>query len=86
VSTVEERVFTLVGKHLNVLPEKLTRSTTFMQELGADSLDIVDLMMKMEEEFSILIPEEQAEKIRTLGDAIDSIEREVAQKWSAASS
>ena len=58
----------------------MTRSTNFIEDIGADSLDIVELIMELEEEFDIQIPDEQAEKIRTVGEAIDYIEREIGKK------
>ena len=54
--------------------------TSFQEDVGADSLDIVELVMELEEEFEITIPDDQAEKIKTVGEAIDYIEREQAKK------
>ncbi len=56
------------------------RNTSFIEDVGADSLDIVELVMELEEEFEITIPDEQAEKIKTVGEAIDYIERELGQE------
>ena len=58
-------------------PWSLTRSTNFIEDIGADSLDIVELVMELEEEFDIQIPDDQAEKIKTVGEAIDYIEAQV---------
>jgi acyl carrier protein len=80
VPSVEERVIEIVCENLGVNKEQVTRSTSFTEDVGADSLDIVELVMELEEEFEITIPDEQAEKIKTVGEAIDYIERETAKK------
>jgi acyl carrier protein len=77
---VEERVIEIVCENLAVNKEQVTRSTNFIEDIGADSLDIVELIMELEEEFDIQIPDDQAEKIKTVGEAIDYIEREIAKK------
>jgi acyl carrier protein len=79
-SSLEERVIEIVCENLGVNKEQVTRSTSFQEDMGADSLDIVELVMELEEEFEITIPDEQAEKIKTVGEAIDYIERELAKK------
>ena len=78
--SVEERVIELVSENLGVNKEQVTRKTSFIEDLGADSLDIVELIMELEEEFEINIPDEQAEKIKNVGEAIDYIEKEIAKK------
>jgi acyl carrier protein len=78
--TIEERVINIVCENLGVNKEQVNRSTSFTEDIGADSLDIVELVMELEEEFEITIPDEQAEKIKTVGEAIDYIERELAKK------
>ena len=78
--SVEERVIELVSENLGVNKEQVTRKTSFIEDLGADSLDIVELIMELEEEFEINIPDDQAEKIKNVGEAIDYIEREIAKK------
>ncbi len=78
--SVEERVIKIVHENLGVSKEQVARSTSFQEDLGADSLDIVELVMELEEEFEITIPDDQAEKIKTVGEAIDYIEREIAKK------
>ena len=80
VPSVEERVVELVSENLGVNKEQVTRKTSFIEDLGADSLDIVELIMELEEEFEINIPDEQAEKIKNVGEAIDYIEKEIAKK------
>jgi acyl carrier protein len=80
VASVEERVIDIVCENLGVNKEQVTRQTSFQEDIGADSLDIVELVMELEEEFEITIPDEQAEKIKTVGEAIDYIEREQAKK------
>jgi acyl carrier protein len=80
VASVEERVIELVCENLGVNKEQVTRSSSFIEDMGADSLDIVELVMELEEEFEITIPDDQAEKIKTVGEAIEYIERELAKK------
>ncbi|MBX9583067.1 MAG: acyl carrier protein [Gemmataceae bacterium] len=78
--SVEQRVIEIVCEHLAVDKEKVTRSTAFIEDIGADSLDIVELVMELEEEFDIQIPDDQAEKIKTVGEAVDYIEKAIAEK------
>jgi len=80
VASVEERVIQLVCERLGVNKEQVKRETAFVEDIGADSLDIVELVMGLEEEFGITIPDDQAEKIKTVGEAIDYIEREKAKQ------
>ena len=63
----------IIAEQLGVPKEKVTRKTSFVNDLGADSLDTVELIMEFEEEFNISIPDEVAEKIGTVGEAIDYI-------------
>lgn len=77
---IQERVIQIVCDNLGVNKEQVTRSTSFTEDVGADSLDIVELVMELEEEFEITIPDEEAEKIKTVGEAIDFIEKEIAKK------
>ena len=67
---LEDRVTNIVVSHLNVSQEEVIPEASFVDDLGADSLDIVELVMAMEEEFDVEIPDEDAEKIQTIGDAI----------------
>jgi acyl carrier protein len=64
------KVKDIIEKELGVEREKLTDGASFIEDLGADSLDIVDLVMEFEKEFNIDIPDEDAEKLRTVGDAV----------------
>jgi acyl carrier protein len=75
MSSVEEQVTNIVSEQLGVEKEKITRDSNFVNDLGADSLDTVELVMELEEEFDISIPEDAAEKIQTVGEAIDHIEK-----------
>ena len=72
--SVEEQVINVVAEQLAVDKEKITRDTSFVNDLGADSLDTVELIMELEEEFDMTIPEASAEQIQTVGQAIDFIE------------
>ena len=65
-----QKVRDIIEKELGVESEKLTDEASFIEDLGADSLDIVELVMEFEKEFNIDIPDEDAEKLRTVGDAI----------------
>lgn len=75
MATIEERVRKIVCEQLNVAEDKVTGETSFINDLGADSLDMVELVMHFEEDFEMEIPDEEAEKIQTVGDAIDYIKR-----------
>jgi acyl carrier protein len=70
VMQLEDRVTNIIVNHLNVSQEEVIPEASFVDDLGADSLDIVELVMAMEEEFDVEIPDEDAEKIQTIGDAI----------------
>ncbi|MFM7130062.1 MAG: acyl carrier protein [bacterium] len=70
---IEERVKEIVSEQMNVAKDQVTREAAFTTDLGADSLDQVELVMELEEEFGITIPDEAAEKITTVGQAIDYI-------------
>ena len=73
VTSIEERVKKIVCDQMGTTPDKVTRETSFINDLGADSLDTVELVMEFEDEFEISIPDEDAEKIQTVGNAIDYI-------------
>jgi acyl carrier protein len=72
-----EKVKDIIEKELGVEREKLVDSASFIDDLGADSLDIVELVMEFEKEFNIDIPDEEAEKLRTVGDAIGYLNEKV---------
>ena len=70
MSDMVEKVKDIIAEELGVEKEKLTNEASFMEDLGADSLDTVELVMAFEKEFDIDIPDEEAEKLRTVGDAM----------------
>ena len=74
---VEERVLKIVCENLGQSQDKLTAATSFINDLGADSLDTVELVMEFEDEFEISIPDEDAEKIQTVGDAVTYITKKL---------
>ncbi len=73
MSTIEERVKKIVAEQLGVKPEEVKNDSSFVEDLGADSLDTVELVMALEEEFETEIPDEEAEKITTVQAAIDYV-------------
>jgi acyl carrier protein len=70
---IEDKVFTIVSEQMAINKAEITRETSFVNDLNADSLDIVELVMEFEDNFEMSIPDEEAEKIRTVGQAIDYI-------------
>ena len=74
---LEDRVTDLIVEQLGVSKEEAVLNASFIDDLGADSLDIVELVMSLEEEFDIEIPDEDAEKIQTIGDAIDYLKEAI---------
>ena len=68
-----EKLQQIIAEVLNIDPEEITMNTTFVDDLGADSLDVFQIIMGIEEEFDIEIPSEVAEKIATVGDAVEQI-------------
>jgi acyl carrier protein len=77
LKNVEERVIEIVCEQMGASRDKITAETSFIQDLGADSLDTVELVMEFEDEFDLNIPDEDAEKIQTVGDAIKYIQDHV---------
>ena len=77
---VFDDVKAIIVEQLGVKPEEVTPNASFVDDLGADSLDTVELVMALEEEFGIEIPDEDAEKITTVGDAIKYIEEKAVNK------
>jgi acyl carrier protein len=78
MSDIADRVKKIVVEHLNVDESKITKDASFIDDLGADSLDTVELVMAFEEEFGIEIPDDAAETIQTYGDAVAFIEKNAA--------
>ena len=74
MSSVFDKVKSIIVDQLSVEEEEVKMESTFVDDLGADSLDIVELVMAFEEEFDMEIPDEEAEKIKTVGDAVKHIE------------
>lgn len=73
MSSIEEQVKNIVAEQLGVKEEEVTNAASFVDDLGADSLDTVELVMALEEEFETEIPDEEAEKITTVQQAIDFV-------------
>lgn len=82
MSVIEERIKTIISEQLGVKREEVVSHASFVDDLGADSLDTVELVMALEEEFNIEIPDEEAEKITTVQAAIDFIHDSQKQKTS----
>ena len=74
----EDRVKEIIAKELEVEVKQLTPDAKFIEDLGADSLDIVELVMALEEEFGIDIPDDEADKLKTVGDAMEYLKRQAA--------
>jgi len=72
-SSIELKVKSIIADQLGVGEDEIKPESSFIEDLGADSLDIVELVMAMEEEFEVEIPDEEAENIKTVGDAINYI-------------
>ncbi|HET6386900.1 MAG TPA: acyl carrier protein [Armatimonadota bacterium] len=75
-----ERVRKVVCEELQRSEDEVTPNASFMEDLGADSLDVVELIMALETEFSVEIPDEDAEKIHTVGEAVDYIDRKLKEQ------
>lgn len=73
MADIDARVKEIIVEQLGVAPEEVTNEASFINDLGADSLDTVELVMALEEEFDMEIPDEEAEKLQTVGQAIDYI-------------
>ena len=82
MSNVQDKVRSIIAEQLGVKPEQVTPQASFIDDLGADSLDTVELVMALEEEFGVEIPDEEAEKLVTVGDATKYIEEKAGQKSS----
>jgi acyl carrier protein len=80
MSDISEKIKAIICDQLMVDPEEVNDDSSFVDDLGADSLDTVELIMEFEDEFSIEIPDEDAEKISTVGEAIAFLEKLLAEK------
>ena len=79
MANLDERVKEIIAEQLNVSDDQVTPAAKFVEDLGADSLDTVELIMALEEEFGTEIPEEDAEKLNTVGDVINYIKENTSQ-------
>ena len=77
---VSEKIKSIIAEQLGVKAEEVTPQASFIDDLGADSLDTVELIMALEEEFNVEIPDEDAAKMTTVGDAVRYIEEKTANK------
>ena len=77
---VDEKIKAIIAEQLGVKPEEVTPEASFIDDLGADSLDTVELIMALEEEFGVEIPDEDAEKMLTVGDAVRYIDQKATKK------
>jgi len=80
VSEISERLTEIVAEKLDKPKDEVTAEKSFINDLGVDSLDIVEIMMDIEDEFDLSIPEEEAQKIVTIGDAIKYVEEHAGKK------
>ena len=80
MAEVNQKVKEIIMERLGVSEEKITPQASFINDLGADSLDTVELMMELEEAFGVSIEDEEAEKIQTVQDAIEYLEKKLAEK------
>lgn len=80
MATTFEKVKDIIVKQLGVKPEEVTEDANFTDDLGADSLDLVEVVMALEEEFEAPVPDEEAEKIKTVGDAVRFIDAKLAEQ------
>jgi acyl carrier protein len=79
-TNIESRVIEIVSEQMGVSKDQVKRETEFQKDLNADSLDVVELVMELEEEFEITIPEDAQDKIKTVGAAVDFIDAELKKK------
>ncbi|MEK6799829.1 MAG: acyl carrier protein [Planctomycetota bacterium] len=77
---IEQKVIGIVAEQMSVDKAEITRNTSFVNDLNADSLDTVELVMELEDEFDLTIPDEEAEKLKTVGEAIDYIKKSLTVK------
>ena len=77
---IQEKVISIIADQMNIDKSEISRDTSFINDLNADSLDTVELVMELEDEFDMNIPDEEAEKLQTIGAAVDFIEKHLAAK------
>ena len=77
MASLSDKVTNIISDRLDVRVQQITYDASFVDDLGADSLDLIDLVMAFEEEFNCEIPEKEAEKIKTLGDAVKYFEKTI---------
>ena len=80
MANIDERVKAIIAEKLGVSEEQVTNEATFTQDLGADSLETVELMLDLEKEFEVSIPDDVSDKIQTVGQAIEFIEKAIEEK------
>ena len=78
--SVEEKVMDIISQKLNLSKDQIKPEASFVEDLGADSLDLVELVMAMEEAFGMEVPDEEAEKLRTVKDVIEYVKAKVGEK------
>ena len=78
IQAIQDKVIDIISEQMGVDKSEITRETSFINDLNADSLDTVELVMELEEEFDINIPDDVAEKIQTVGQAVDHIQEAIA--------
>lgn len=77
---IEEKVIAIVSEQMSVDKSEIRRETSFVNDLNADSLDTVELVMELEDEFDMNIPDDEAEKLQTVGQSIDFISKQLTEK------
>ncbi len=80
VAEIEAKVMQIVSEQMSVDKNEISRNTSFVNDLNADSLDTVELVMELEDEFDLTIPDEEAEKLKTVGEAIDYVRKHLENK------
>ncbi|MBP5560832.1 MAG: acyl carrier protein [Muribaculaceae bacterium] len=80
MANIDERVKAIIAEKLGVSEEQVTNEATFTQDLGADSLETVELMLDLEKEFDVSIPDDVSDKIQTVGQAVEFIEKAIEEK------
>lgn len=80
MTDIDDKIKKIITEQLGVSPDEVTLTASFVDDLGADSLDVVELVMAVEEQFGLEIPDEDAEKIVTVGHVIDYITKALAEK------